>query len=395
MIKILNCMQKVCSKIRSFMGLTFLKLFQCLKLKENYIVLESEGDFTDNIRAFYDYLIENRINERYRLIWVVHTPRKFQNKIHDKNVRFISRFHKGIHIKAMYYNAVAKWFIVSHYSWPIIWKPEQIVISTCHSVFSLKKTTPLKRKCCDYVLCCSEYTADDSKRVFHVDQDHCLIIGMPRLDMLYKHTDCVHKLFDDLGDNKIILSMSTFKQAKSWIDSKKVNHYAMNIISNSEELTELNEFLKQQHCVLIVKIHHLQDMHFISSVQFDHIRYITDENLLKCDAQINQLLENADILLTDYSSVFYDYLLLDRPIGFMVGDMEGYSRGFLSDDPLSEMPGEKIYSLPQLKEFIINCNGNIDPYRDERNRVKKKVYKYFDSNNCERLWNFIEGGNVH
>ena len=135
-------------------------------------------------------------------------------------------------------------------------------------------------------------------------------------------------------------------------------------------------------------------MQFISSVKLDHIRYITDTDLSRYDVQVNQLLENADILLTDYSSVFYEFLLLNRPIGFMLKDMEDYSRGFLSDDPLSEMPGGKIYSLSQLKEFIINCNMNIDPYEDERNRIKKKVYRYFDSNNCKRLLNFIEGGNA-
>lgn len=394
MNKIFNCIRKICSKIRFFINLIFLKIFQHISLKENYIVLESEGDFTDNIRAFYDYMIENHINERYRLIWVVHTPRKFRKKIHEKNVKFISRFHKGIHIKAMYYNAVSKWFVVSHFSWPLIWKPEQIVINADHGIYPMKKSSPVKRKCCDYVLSCSEFTAEYPKMIYHVDQNHCLIIGIPRLDMLYKHNNCIHKLFDDVEDEKIILCMTTFRQTKKWTDSYKVNAYAINIISDSEELTELNEFLKHHHCVLIIKIHHLQDMKFIKSVQLDHIRYLTDDELSKCDVQVNQLLENADILLTDYSSVFYDYLLLNRPIGFMVSDMEDYSRGFLSEDPLSEMPGEKIYSLQQLKEFITKCNMNIDTYENERNRIKNKIFKYFDSNNCERLWNFIEEQNA-
>lgn len=394
MRKILNCMRKVYSKMRSFMDLVFLKVFQHMKLKENYIVLESEGDFADNIRTFYDYLIENQINEQYRLIWVVHTPRKFRNKIHEKNVRFISRFHKGFHIKAMYYNAVSKWFIVSHFSWPIIWQPKQIVINADHGIYPLKKSTPVKRKCCDYVLSCSEFTAEVAKRIYHVDQDHCLIIGMPRLDLLYKHCDCVHKLFDDVGEEKIILCMATFRQTKSWTDSGKVNPYVLNIISSIKELTELNLFLKQQHCILIIKVHHLQDMQFIGSIQLEHIKFITDDKLLKFNVQVNQLLENADILLTDYSSVFYDYLLLNRPIGFMIRDIKEYSRGFFSDDPLSEMPGEKISSLQQLKEFIENCNMRIDPYESERNLIKNKIYKNFDSNNCKRLWNFIKDGNA-
>lgn len=394
MRKIITYIKNIYVKIRSFIDLTLLKIFQFFKLKKNYIVLESEGDFTDNIRAFYDYLIENHINEQYRLIWMVHTHRKFRKKIHEKNVRFISRFHKGVHIKAVYYNAVSKWFIVSHFCWPIVWKSEQTVINTTHSVHALKKMEFAKRKCCDYVLTCSEYTANVLKEIFHVDQDHCLIIGMPRLDMLYKHHDCIPKLFNDVVDDKIILAMATFRQTKSWVDSDIVNPYVLNIISNSEELAELNTFLRQQHYVLIIKIHHLQDMQFISSVKLDHIRYITDTDLSRYDVQVNQLLENADILLTDYSSVFYEFLLLNRPIGFMLKDMEDYSRGFLSDDPLSEMPGGKIYSLSQLKEFIINCNMNIDPYEDERNRIKKKVYRYFDSNNCKRLLNFIEGGNA-
>ena len=61
------------------------------------------------------------------------------------------------------------------------------------------------------------------------------------------------------------------------------------------------------------------------------------------------MLGSSDALITDYSSVYFDYLLLDKPIGFTVDDMELYikDRGFIFNNPEEYMPG---------KRYIMNMN---------------------------------------
>ena len=66
--------------------------------------------------------------------------------------------------------------------------------------------------------------------------------------------------------------------------------------------------------------------------------------------QLYELIGISDALISDYSSVAVDYLLLDRPLGYVLADYEIYreKRGFVFEDPLEYMPGEKIYNACDL-----------------------------------------------
>ncbi len=88
-------MNKIINKLRTIIDSILIFLFRFLPVKSNYIVLESEGDYTDNIKVFYDYLLSKNINKEYKLIWFVHEPSSYQ-KI--ENVYFISRFNKIFYI---------------------------------------------------------------------------------------------------------------------------------------------------------------------------------------------------------------------------------------------------------------------------------------------------------
>ena len=106
--------------------------------------------------------------------------------------------------------------------------------------------------------------------------------------------------------------------------------------------------------------------------------------------QLYELVENCDALLTDYSSIYYDYLFLNRPIGFMVGDLDEYKRGFIIENPMDEMPGDIIHNTSELKHFIrALLNGN-DGHEEERLRLRSEVFLYFDNQNSKRLFEFIK-----
>ena len=88
---------------------------------------------------------------------------------------------------------------------------------------------------------------------------------------------------------------------------------------------------------------------------------------------IYDLMKRSRALITDYSSVYFDYLLLDRPIGFTLGDIKQYEeeRGFVVKDPESLMPGEKLRSFEDLRDFIISAAKGEDRFQSERKRVNE------------------------
>ena len=103
-----------------------------------------------------------------------------------------------------------------------------------------------------------------------------------------------------------------------------------------------------------------------------------------------RLLKDTDALITDYSSVYFDYLLLDKPEAFIIEDMKEYGshRGFVVDNPLDYMPGEIIESQEGFYGFLENCIAGEDAYKEKRLEINDKVNHYKGGGNCRRLLEF-------
>ena len=84
-----------------------------------------------------------------------------------------------------------------------------------------------------------------------------------------------------------------------------------------------------------------------------------------------EFLAQTDALISDYSSVAVDYLIVDRPIAFALQDYEEYkrTRGFVFDDPRELMPGHHLYSFQELKLFLSDVSADKDPYRENRKQM--------------------------
>lgn len=384
--------KKSYTRMFKMIDLFVIRLLRILPIKNFYIILESQGDYTDNIRTFYDYLLSVQATKKYKIIWIVHNPEQYK---YHKNVEFVSRYGGRVHLKFDYYTAVSKFLIFSHPYWLTNWRNKQIVVNTTHSVAQLKAAPVVTKKVkrFDYFLSCSPYCSQIKEQSLHTDLSSALVMGMPRIDLLYQHKECLPMLIDNYKGEKIILSMETFKQTKYWSDSAHKDSYAINVIQSQAELKKLDKILGKNNYKMLVKIHHLQILSFLNRVRLSNIVYLTDDDLARHDIQVNQLVENADILLTDYSSVFYEFLLLDRPIGFLIGDMNEYARGFIMEHPLDEMPGEKIRNYEELLTFIDRSNSTPDEYSKQRSVVCNKVFTYKDNKNCERFFNWIQQQN--
>lgn len=388
--KITRAVLKVVGAVSHRIDRALIMIFRILPIRNDYLVLQSSGDFWDNARTFYEYLISVGFNKNHKIIWLVGEPKKYQA---PPNVRFVKFQALYPCIVRDYYIAVTKCFIYTHGGWINKWRKDQVFIHTTHSASQLKAAGGVTAA--DYTLCCGLVGMKRKNIVLHKSESCFPILGMPRLDLLFKHTDCIGKLFPEYQNCQVVLSMETFKQGKRMKDSVTVDSYAINVVKSENELVLLDDFLKENKIVLLVKIHHLQDLSFLRFVVLSNIRFLTDDDLRKKGIQLYELIENANILLTDYSSVFYDYLLLDRPIGFLIGDINEYKRGFIIDDPLNEMTGEKINNVEQLKSFLLKTLDGEDNYQQQRKELRDTVFKYQDGNNCKRLLDWLYENKIY
>ena len=103
--------KKSYTRMFKMIDLFVIRLLRILPIKNFYIILESQGDYTDNIRTFYDYLLSVQATKKYKIIWIVHNPEQYK---YHKNVEFVSRYGGRVHLKFDYYTAVSKFLIFSH-----------------------------------------------------------------------------------------------------------------------------------------------------------------------------------------------------------------------------------------------------------------------------------------
>ena len=206
------------------------------------------------------------------------------------------------------------------------------------------------------------------------DRSRAVIInplGFPRNDVLLsKSRKDVHALFPLHSFNKLVYWMPTYRQHKN-VD---LNHssISMPILHDEKAAASLNDFASKHEVLIVVKPHPAQDVSRIKAMEMSNIVFIDDAFLSDHGYTNYELLGSSDALLTDYSSVFHDYLLTDRPIGLCWEDFDAYKKmeGFVIDIDLVGTGGEKLYNVEDLCGFIERIGSGVDLLREERAKLK-------------------------
>lgn len=175
-------------------------------------------------------------------------------------------------------------------------------------------------------------------------------------------------------DRKIILYMPTFrKDWKNQFDSGVLN------------IARLAAFAKQNNILLVFKFHPLMAGYCNQDELRDIVQY-------EPDADIYPLLPLCDCLISDYSSIYFDYLLLDKPILFFPYDYDEYTSDdrHLLFDYQEITPGRKCYDQEALEQAVHDVLAGIDDYKESRRIVLDKVFDHRDANASARIWRYIE-----
>lgn len=368
------------------------------KLIENRILFETNDDFTDNSRALFDYMIENGYNEKYELVWLVHEPEKYDRYV-TQNVRFIRNFKKGSSIRraeAYRYALTSKYiFYTQAFNWIGMTRKNQVFVNLWHGC-GYKANKKGRKVFFDYCLIPGDAFIATKMEFFGCSSKKLLTIGYPRYDMMLRETERARiyceKLLGESGSDKLILWMPTYRHASSERLNEETlnNEFNIPIIDDAEKLIELNAYCKEKHILIVIKKHYLQIPYDFGENKLTNILYLENKDLAENDIQLYEFIHYSDALISDYSSVAIDYLLLDKQIGFTLDDYEAYteSRGWVFDDPLAYMPGKKIYNMQDFKDFVADICDGRDVYAGERERVRERTHNVCD-NYCQRVLDYF------
>ena len=160
---------------------------------------------------------------------------------------------------------------------------------------------------------------------------------------------------------------------------------------HSEEIKYVNEILKKNSQKLVIKCHPREKENLVTNIKFTNIIIITDEQIKEKGLKTHNLMNRADALISDYSGVTFEYMFLDRPIGYYIPDIEDYIRGFSVKNPMDYMPGFKMNCVMELVEFLTKVKIGSDEYIDERNKLKKMLFGDIDPcKGAEELVSFLD-----
>jgi len=375
-----------------------LKLFSLFKIK-NIIILESVPTLTDNTKSFYDYLIKNNYNKKYKIIWF--TDDKSHDKVSDENVKLVKVWKNisklsffGI-FKYCYYLKNAKYILFCNRNVHKL-NQKSITIYLSHGI-PLKNVRDIKLvpPSIDYVVSPSEYVSELFADQFRVAKEKIVVLGTARNDSIYNYQK-INRSFDFINQKykKVILWMPTFRDhaGKTRHDSSFSFPLGIPVIYDFSSLKKIDELLGKNDMLLLIKPHPVQDMSKICNINLSNIKLINDDELKRNSIMLFEFFFYIDAFMTDYSAVYYDMLLTNCPIGFTFDDFEEYNktRGFSFDDPLDKMAGMKIRELNDLVKFINDVSSCNDTFKEKRDEIIKLFYDKIDGNSCDRIAKYFK-----
>ncbi|WP_066065382.1 CDP-glycerol glycerophosphotransferase family protein [Neobacillus soli] len=374
------------------------RYFEKLAVIDNTILYESRDgkSLTDSPYAIFKYLITNPNYKDYKHVWSVSSFEELERVIDQyrslPNVKFVKRNSKE-YLKCL---ATSKYLINnSTFQSFFIPKGDQVYINTWHGTplksmgFDIPGNPSVSQNVvrnflsADFLLSPNPHTTRmflDSYKLNGVYNGEVIEGGYPRLDLTF-HTDSAafNAYLAGLGlsidkNKKTILYAPTWKGT----NVSKAKNDMFQIIA---DMTYLKSQVGQEYN-LFIKVHPFL---YDQAKTFNEISSILIPDFI----DTNELLSTVDLLITDYSSIFFDYLVTDKPILFYVWDYDDYNaeRGrYLTDD---ELPGPTLFTIKEVAAAVHDIPKVSADYKEVYKNAKNRFVGHDDGQVTKRIVDYI------
>jgi CDP-glycerol glycerophosphotransferase (TagB/SpsB family) len=231
--------------------------------------------------------------------------------------------------------------------------------------------------------------------MLHFDLRKIYVTGQPRLDLVTTSDgkNMLKKIFGE-GIEKYDHLIFFAPSYRSNMSCHAGKIYSDNIFRLDDfDKEQLNDFLVKNNAALIYKLHPIEQTAF-SGRNFEiseHCYELTERILFDNDIRYDEMLNAFDIMISDYSSIVFDYLLLDRPVVYLLPDFDEYktAKGFVFSNIDAYMPGEKAYNFSGLLTALANALADPNKYAEGRKNVILNRFEYTDGKSTERCYRQI------
>ena len=352
------------------------------KVNNKLVVFSSSPDFSDNAKALYDYMIANGYDKVYDIYFAVENLPRCEILWGGK-ARFIQFYDKHIHFDwvALRKIMTAGHLIYTHSApFPLTHckgLKDQIQINLWHGCGYKEQNRGMNNKppLFDRVLVPGNLHIEPKAAFWNVRTDQIIAKGYPRYDWMLNPGEAATVLKKKYAADgkKCVMWMPTFRSDKNGVLNQTASIKQFPLIATQEQWQHIDELCGQLGITLLVKLHQIQRDYDIDFDAMTNIQRISNDDFDANGVNLYEFLAFTAGLITDYSSVAFDYLIVDKPIGFALEDYEKYKsiRGFIFDDPLQYMPGHHMYNLEDLEGFLRDVATDNDIHKADRVRVKE------------------------
>lgn len=370
------------------------------RIEKDLMVFISSPDFADNSRGLWEYVVKNT---NYKTLWIIR-DKAIYDLLLDNGIECalegselaketISKAHYLItsSFDLAYEKKVGQVHVAAWHGFPLkVIGFFDSAASNPESFDDLKIITTQT----DLITATSRFSHLTLSGMFAVDPRKVKETGYPRNDIMFwsNAQEELQKLIDiDVKNSRLFFYLPTMRKGLK----DEGEHFEKNIFNYSDyNVEELDCFLEKNNAYIIAKVH------FADNEMYKSEDFKLPKRLLFLDTQIMNaklctiyhIMSVFDGLITDYSSIYADYILLNKPILFTCPDIEKYKkdRGFVVDDPTLLMPGAIIKTQKELLENLGKILNGEDEYKAERTKKISIFHKYQDANSSRRVLEMME-----
>ena len=364
------------------------KIGSLLPVKKNYVfsVMTHDASKSGNIRTLTDYMVEKG---NYKFYYMTKEERK-------------AFFHLLFVIPFLM--SRAEYILMDNAFMPMSFfnvRNKTKVLQLWHGTGSVKKfgqdsntgrLKELEKKInsnIDYLFVNSEVLKDEYAGAFGVDKAKVYTTGLPRTDWLLRLIN------DDDKDGKLDLIKAGIEKAKRIkLKDKKIILYAPTVrdgeTDNPKVQIDIPKLMDNipKDVILFLRLHPFVSRAFNGD-------NILDERVVNVSdySDLNELMAVSDGLITDYSSLIFDYCVLDKPMYFFADDIVEFGvngRGFYLDYN-KDLPGVLPSSEAELGKIITeDLSGNESTgFKIKRKDFTDKYYKWTDGKSAKRVYDEV------
>jgi CDP-glycerol glycerophosphotransferase (TagB/SpsB family) len=361
---------------------------------KNKVIFISRPDFADNAYYMYRYMKDRNIDKE--LSWIIYDRTIYQ--------LLLKKGHENIYylksLSGAWEYVRSKHIITSSSS---LWQ----IKSPLQKQYDLWHGIPLKN-----VLCMGEKDVKPVRQAGNITKRFATssltkallsasfdfnalkieITGQPRTDVFFEEIEkCLSKVIDrDIDEyNKIVIYMPTYRHG--YREKNEGNEFSTDNIFRMQNYDHKGflEFLESEKILFLLKLHPYEEKLYKNTDLGTNIAWIGNEQMIKNDVHTYNILKETDILITDYSSIYFDYLLLDKPIVFIPLDLDMYkqNRGFELEPYEFWTPGEKVFNQDKLQKALLMDDSKKEEER--RKIIKNIVFTYQDGYSGKRIVDLI------